>query len=84
MSDSHVQSAKAIAEDIAHRCCVPDDWRLRISDLRRMEPGFRPNYHRVTLHSGLLYWMGRWDLLPLHAYRDTPGDSADTRRRPDW
>src|SRR5213596_878588 len=24
---------KAIAEDIAHLCCVPDDWRLQISDL---------------------------------------------------
>src|SRR5213078_1794651 len=33
MSNSHVQSAKAIAEDIAHLCCVPDDWRLQISDL---------------------------------------------------
>src|SRR6266516_7585254 len=33
MSNRHVQSAKAIAEDIAHLCCVPDDWRLQISDL---------------------------------------------------
>src|SRR5436309_15900154 len=33
LSNSHVQSAKAIAEDIAHLCCVPDDWRLQISDL---------------------------------------------------
>src|SRR5207247_3002901 len=33
MSNSHVQSAKAIAEDIAHLCCVPDDGRLQISDL---------------------------------------------------
>src|SRR6266516_607657 len=33
MSNSHVQSAKAIAEDIAHLCCVPDDWRLQISNL---------------------------------------------------
>src|SRR6266487_5719312 len=33
MSNSKVQSAKAIAEDIAHLCCVPDDWRLQISDL---------------------------------------------------
>src|SRR5436853_6061839 len=33
MSNSHVQLAKAIAEDIAHLCCVPDDWRLQISDL---------------------------------------------------
>src|SRR5206468_10874018 len=33
MSNSHVQSAKAIAEDIAHLCWVPDDWRLQISDL---------------------------------------------------
>src|SRR5881396_3598210 len=33
MSNSHVQSAKAIAEDIAHLRCVPDDWRLQISDL---------------------------------------------------
>src|SRR5207247_9919805 len=32
MSNSHVQSAKAIAEDIAHLCCVPDDWRFQISD----------------------------------------------------
>ena len=33
MSNSHVQSAKAIAEGIAHLCCVPDDWRFQISDL---------------------------------------------------
>src|SRR5205809_3541294 len=33
MSNSHVQAAKGIAEDIAHLCCVPDDWRLQISDL---------------------------------------------------
>src|SRR6266705_1579859 len=33
MSNSHMQSAKAIVEDIAHLCCVPDDWRLQISDL---------------------------------------------------
>src|SRR5439155_2055572 len=33
MSNSHVQSAKAIAEDIAYLCCVPDDWRLQISNL---------------------------------------------------
>src|SRR5436309_3835272 len=33
MSNSHVQSAKAIAEDVAHLCCVPDDWRLQISNL---------------------------------------------------
>ena len=35
MSNSHVQSAKAIAEDIAHLWCVPDDWRSQISDLAR-------------------------------------------------
>src|SRR6266516_852398 len=33
MSNRHVQSAKAIADDIAHLCCVPDDWRLQISYL---------------------------------------------------
>src|SRR5437773_9898586 len=33
MSNSHVQPAKAIAEDIAHLCCVPDDWRSQISNL---------------------------------------------------
>src|SRR6266516_858420 len=32
MANSHVQSAKAIAEDIAHLCCVPDigDCRFQI------------------------------------------------------
>ena len=32
VSNSHVQSAKAIFEDIAHLCWVPGDWRLPISD----------------------------------------------------
>src|SRR5207247_6532593 len=34
MSNSHVQPVKAIAEDIAHLCYVPDDWRLQITTVR--------------------------------------------------
>src|SRR6266516_4865405 len=66
MSNSHVQSAKAIAEDIAHLCCVPDDWRLQISDLAAWPfPTFCAKLtrciralieHRIVVSAGAKVW----------------------------
>src|SRR5207249_10665047 len=56
MSNSHVQSAKAIAGDIAHFCCVPDDWRLQISDLASCAAPVLAGAHAPVSHAHMAGW----------------------------